>query len=259
MAIDYKKLYSELGGVGNVSPELAYEARGLEKAKGSLFDASSPLAFDNAQNTAQKAKDKSDELQEAYKAASAGDFAQMPKFDTYHKSEEQILEAGGYVPEPDPGPMAKVSYRWENGRFVSEAQEYTKRDAALRRNAIATATGKKINPADDALLGIHRGMMFGMPGMGGGGGYRLSEDQMKRQQQTPTSNVAPYGFDKDGNRIVQSNLMKMPQGGLPVSPYEYKSQLSLQDQPKAFETPMEQPGVKIPDQYKNLMEPPKTQ
>jgi hypothetical protein len=46
--IDYKKLYSELGGVGNVSPELAYEARGLERAKGSLFDASSPLAFDNA-------------------------------------------------------------------------------------------------------------------------------------------------------------------------------------------------------------------
>jgi hypothetical protein len=220
--IDYKKLYSELGGVGNVSPELAYEARGLERAKGSLFDSSHPLAFDNAQNTAQRAKDKSDELQEAFKAASAGDFAQMPKFDTFQKSEQQILEAGGYVPEPDPGPMAKVSYTWENGRWVSDAQKYTQRDAALRRNAIATATGKKINPADDILLGIHRGMMFGMPGMGGGGGHLLSEKQMKMQQQTPTSNVAPYGFDEHGNRIVQSNLEPMPSEGLPVSKYQKK-------------------------------------
>ena len=41
-----------------------------------LFDASHPLAFGNAQNTAQSSKDKSEQLQEAHGAITSGDFMQ---------------------------------------------------------------------------------------------------------------------------------------------------------------------------------------
>jgi hypothetical protein len=41
-----------------------------------LFDSSHPLAFDNAQNTAQASKDQSQQLQEAHTALTSGDFMQ---------------------------------------------------------------------------------------------------------------------------------------------------------------------------------------
>jgi len=213
--IDYKKLYSELGGVGNVSPELAYEARGLERAKGSLFDSSHPLAFDNAQNTAQRAKDKSDELQEAFKAASAGDFAQMRKIDTFHKRPEEILKAGGYIPSK------RLEQMLQPGTAVSGADIASayKQDQAEQRIADARARGILPNPQDLKITGRTENVMFGMPGMGGGGrGY----SNLVQPPQTSTSNIAPYGFDEHGNRIVQSNLEPMPSEGLPVSKYQKK-------------------------------------
>jgi len=203
--IDYKKLYSELGGVGNVSPELAYEARGLERAKGSLFDSSHPLAFDNAQNTAQMAKDKSDELQEAFKAASAGDFEKMPKFPAGFERNPMYNPSATGINAPSM--FAPTQGQYTPNRRIFAGGFYN--------------TDPYGNLKNEQYEMARTGVMFGMPGAGGGG-YRLSEDQMKRQQQTPTSNIAPYGFDEHGNRIVQSNLEPMPSEGLLVSKYQKK-------------------------------------
>lgn len=193
--IDYKKLYSEIGGVGNVSPEMAYEAKGLLGARPSLFDSSHPLAFDNAQNTAQRAKDKSDELQEAFKAASEGNF------DEIAKATKQFL--GGIERNPMYNPSATginapSMYRPTQGKYPANRRVF---------NGSFYQTDPYGNLKNEQYEMARTGFMSALQG---GGGYRLSEDQMKRQQQTPTSNVAPYGFDEDGNRIVQSNLEPMP-------------------------------------------------
>jgi hypothetical protein len=48
----------------------------IKDSHSDLFDASHPLAFDNAQNTAQRTKDKSNQLQDAYQAITSDGFMQ---------------------------------------------------------------------------------------------------------------------------------------------------------------------------------------
>jgi len=178
--IDYKKLYSELGGVGNVSPELAYEARGLERAKGSLFDSSHPLAFDNAQNTAQRAKDKSDELQEAFKFASSGDFKDMFKFDS---DKSKIgYQSTGY--EIDPA----YQYKKQMQEFESQ-QRNIQNPHYSQTDYQQLIFGRGLHSFSGVPLSseMPQPLFFSTKG-----GYKMGEGQ--QIPQTKSSNVAGYGY-----------------------------------------------------------------
>lgn len=180
--IDYRKLYSELGGPGEVSPEMAFAGKQAERSGAfrakhpEIFESDHPLAFSDAQNTAQKAKDKSDELQEAFKAASEGNFEDMPKFD----QKKLGMQSVGYQQQP-----------WYQMQEIGKGvEDLTMREASRGEKLMHSDIGGKMyksleeilkNPNvqfSHSLLGRHEGA---------GAGITSSP-------QTPSSNVASYGY-----------------------------------------------------------------
>jgi len=188
--IDYKKLYSELSSP-EVSPEMAFMGKSAERSGAfrakhpEIFDADHPLAFGDAQNTAQKAKDKSDELQEAFKAASEGNFESLPKFDTFQKSSSEIEKAGGYKPDPYLEQIKSPGYVISG----KDAREAHMKDAAARRVAFARGYGKQPSESDLKAAGEMSSGFAGFSGAGFGSHYDPTPPP-----QTHSSNVARYGY-----------------------------------------------------------------
>lgn len=180
--IDYRKLYSELRGPGEVSPEMVFGAKSAEQSGAfrskhpEIFDADHPLAFSDAQNTAQKAKDKSDELQEAFKAASSGDFESMPKFDRKTIGMQSV----GYQKQPF----------YDLGKGI---EDITMREATRGEKLMHSDVGGKMYKSLKEILKTP-GLEFSGSGMGGYGGYSGAGAGITSSPQTSTSNVAPYGY-----------------------------------------------------------------
>lgn len=186
--IDYKKLYSELSGPGEVSPEMVFagqqaERSGAFRAKHpEIFDADHPLAFGDAQNTAQKAKDKSDELQEAFKAASKGNFDEISK--------ATKLFTGGFEKNPMYNPSATginapPMFRATKGEYAPNtrifAGEYYDTDQFGNLKTEAYEMSRKMNS----------GELVGFAPMSGG---KASPKDSTPPPQTHSSNVARYGY-----------------------------------------------------------------
>ena len=184
--IDYKKLYSELSGPGEVSPEMVFAGRSAEtsgafRAKHpEIFDSSHPLAFGEAQNTAQKAKDKSDELQEAFKAASEGNF------DEISKATKRFT--GGFEKNPmynssATGINAPPMFRATKGEYAPNkrifAGGYYNTDPFGNLKTDRYEMSRKMNSGE--LVGFS------------GGGFGSHYDPTPPPQ-THSSNVARYGY-----------------------------------------------------------------
>jgi len=164
--VDYKKLYSELRGPGEVSPEMVFGAKSAEQSGAfrskhpEIFNADHPLAFSDAQNMAQKSKDKSDELQDAFKAASSGDFESMPS---------------------DTG---------MRGKKLQESVEES-------MDKFYTSIGLKKDPASGGWKNKQGQIEIGKPQWGvtvPGWSSSGSGAGITSSPQTSTSNVAPYGY-----------------------------------------------------------------
>ena len=188
--IDYRKLYSELGGPGEVSPEMAFAGKQAElsgKFRGShpeIFDADHPLAFGDAQNTAQKAKDKSDELQEAFKAASEGNFHDMPSDIAAFESFKNAPVATSQYKQPQISESALRGQQTE--KSIEESMDKFYASIGLKKDPVS---GGWKNKQGQIEIGK---MQFGVtvPGWsssGAGAGITSSP-------QTPSSNVAGYGY-----------------------------------------------------------------
>jgi hypothetical protein len=244
--IDYRKLYSELSGPGAVSPEMVYAARSAEQSGAfrskhpEIFDADHPLAFSDAQNTAQKAKDKSDELQEAFKAASAGDFEKLSERD-----KEIMKLPGGFEQNLAYSPSALGVNNPLAQRFKPKMGEY----APNRR--IFAGSYYETDPYGHLKNEAYNWAKTGVQFAGGSHGS--------------------IGFDQGEKGAKKSNLPTpfIGEGNLP-SPYEtfhsigkvegpsVKDYLSARDINPIRETPKPE-GFNIPDKYKGLMAPPQTQ
>lgn len=211
--IDYKKLYSEAEGFGQVSPEVWRNEKAMLLQHPHLFDSSHPLAFDNAQNTAQRAKDKSDELQEAFKAASEGNFEDLSKFQKPSFDQKSIgTQSVGYEQQP-----------WYKTKdIMKQIEDLTSRPAGRGETLL--------HPSGRVPLSFEE--ISRKPGFAGFANLGASEVGPTSTEQTSSSNIAPYGLheeeyeDSKGNkkkrmtRDVQSNLTSMPLQGLPISRYQ---------------------------------------
>jgi hypothetical protein len=188
--IDYRKLYSELRGPGAVSPEMVFAARSAEQSGAfrskhpEIFDADHPLAFSDAQNTAQKAKDKSDELQDAFKAASSGDFEKLSERD-----KEIMKLPGGFEKNPLYNPNMMVNAGIFGQKFKPKMGEYAPNRRVFAGSYYNTdAYGNLKTEAYEIGRKMNSGELVGFAPMGGGKmikpsyvgkGYTQEEEQLQ--------------------------------------------------------------------------------
>jgi hypothetical protein len=200
MAMDFKKLFSNPFGSNNLMDQNVQ-----------IIGADHPLAFSDAQNTAQRSKDKSKELQDAFKAVSEGNFP-IKKFDVYHKSQSDIEKAGGFMPTTRLQQLTAPGVA-SSGKDIREASE---QERAERNVSFARGMGIKANEYDLRSAGYLPSNFAGFA--------PTSYRNLDQPDETSTSNVAPFGFhyDQHGNQIrdFASGLSPMPSQGLPISRYQ---------------------------------------
>jgi hypothetical protein len=191
--IDYRKLYSELRGPGEVSPEMVNAARSAEQSGAfrskhpDIFDADHPLAFSDAQNTAQKAKDKSDELQDAFKAASEGNFHDIPSDIAAFESFKNAPVATSQYKQPQISESALRGQQTE--KSIEESMDKFYASIGLKKDPVS---GGWKNKQGQIEIGKPQWGVT-VPGWSSSGaGF---------DQSSSSSNIAPFGFEKVGKKM----------------------------------------------------------
>jgi hypothetical protein len=232
MAFDYKKFYSELtrGLPGAVSPEevdfLKGQTRPSRADRPDLFGDLSrvPLGREQAQNTAQRGKQASNDMQNAFNAViegvpAFGGGARQEGFDTYQKTEADIMK--GFKSSLAPlTPVGAMTSTWEatpaGGRWVSGAQAQAKAAEDEYQNALYFKTEGKMGrkslnenydiPRKNALEAMIKS--GGFAGGGGGGGGRASGGgEYKFGPNTQQSKKLPEVGSKEYNQRVLEGSM----------------------------------------------------
>jgi len=161
------------------------------------------LAFEDAQNTAQRSKDMSNDLEDAYKATT--DIGELSKL---FKGFASGLEENKMYNPSATGINAPSMFKPTQGQYGPQrkvfAGGYYQTDPYGNLKTEASEIARKLSS----------GELVGFAPMGGGQGYT---------EQTSTSNIAPYGFHVENKKLVRdvvSGLSSMPSQGLPASEHE---------------------------------------
>jgi hypothetical protein len=223
MAYNFRKLFSEFKPGPSLDPGEAFELKSLSNQMPSLIQADHPLAFGDAQNTAQKSNDKSDELQEALKAAQqfVGGFEKNPM---YNPSATGINAPSMFKP---------TQGKYAPNRRVFAGSYYN--------------TDPYGNLKDESYEMARNGFMSIM-----GGGKSMGFDRVDK---TANKGNLPIPFTGEGNLPSRYETFHSIEG---VKGQSVKDYLSSRNINPIKETP-EPKGFSIPDDYKGIMAPLKTQ
>jgi hypothetical protein len=187
MAFNYKKFYSELMSElpGQLSPSDVEFLQGQpipsEKERPDLFGDLSkiPIGNQDAQNTAQRSKSKSEEIQDAYKAV----MENIPKIDAFQKNPSELMM--GFVPsEGELTPVEAMTMSWdaEHGVFVSGAQLHQQKIAKEKADYLKMARSGNMPDVDRfTMMALGSGLLSQSKGFSPAGG-RIEQPEQPKQK-----------------------------------------------------------------------------
>lgn len=193
MAYDYKKLFEKFNEsrIGTLDPAEAFELKGFQLQHPEFLDSSHPLAFGDAQNTAQRSKDMSNDLEDAYKATT--DIEELSKL--FKGFAGELEENKMYNPSAT-GINAPSMFKQTKGQYGPQRKVFA--GGYYETDPQGFLKNETYNMAKT-------GFMSSLGGYGGG---------FSSGPQTSAANISSYG------QTPTTNLRSLPEQGLPSSQYD---------------------------------------